>query len=153
MTRRRGSLISIGFIAMLALALAVAWVGYEPMVLQRMGEDRAADQRCANAIRNGAPSFRWQQTAGADGASLEYVIAVQNSSNGPCFARYEVLATAPGATKLLEGGLAISGGRTSEIVLQLGRYNSADHAAGRVPRPEELKVWGTGVPPGQQIAR
>jgi hypothetical protein len=134
---------------MLAVVLAVAWIGYEPMVLQRMGEDRAADQRCANATRNGMPSFRWQQTAGADGSSLEYLIAVQNSSNGPCLARYEVLVTAPGATKLLEGALAIPGGRTAEIVLQLGRYNSADHAAGRVPRAKELQVWGTGVPPGQ----
>ncbi len=149
MTRRRGSMISIGFIAMLAAALAVAWIGYEPMVLQRMGEDRAADQRCANATGNGMPSFRWQQTAGADGSSLEYVIAVQNSSNGPCLARYEVLVTAPGATKLLEGGMATPGGRAAEIVLQLGGYNSSDHAAGRVPRAKELGVWGTGVPPGQ----
>lgn len=153
MARRRGSLISIGFIAVLATALAVAWIGYEPMVLQRMGEDRAADQRCATAIRNAAPSFRWRQSAGADGANLEYVVAVQNTSNGPCLARYEVLATAPGATRLLEGGLAISGGRKGEIVLQLGRYNSADHAAGRVPRAKELKVWGTGVPPGRQMSR
>ena len=153
MALRRGSLISIGLIAVLATALAVAWIGYEPMVLQRMGEDGAADQRCATAIRNAAPSFRWRQSAGVDGANLEYFVAVQNTSNGPCLARYEVLATSPGAAQVLEGGLAISGGRKGKIVLQLGRYNSADHAAGRVPRAKELKVWGTGVPPGRQMSR
>lgn len=153
MARRRGSLISIGFIAMLVAALAIAWVGYEPMVLQRMGEDRAADKRCATAVRNSPPQFRWRQAPGTDGADLEYVVAVQNSSSGPCLARYEVLATAPGRIKLLEGGVAVSGGRSGEIVLQLGRYNRADHAAGRVPRAKELKVWGTGVPPGRQSAR
>ena len=122
-------------------------------MLQRMEEDRAADQRCATTTRNGAPSFGWRQTAGVDGANLEYVIAVRNSSNSPCFARYKVMATAPGATKLLEGGLAIFDGRTGEVALQLGRYNSADHVAGRLPGTKELKVWGTGVLPGHKIAR
>ena len=153
MAQRRASLISIGFIAMLAAALAIAWAGYEPMVMQRMGEDRMADNRCETAIRNSAPQFRWRQARGQDGADLEYAVAVQNTSNGPCLARYEVLATAPGNTKLLEGGIAVSGGRTREIVLQLGRYTRADHAAGRIPRAKEFKVWGTGVPPGQQINR
>jgi hypothetical protein len=152
MTRGRSSVISIGFIAMSALAVAVARIGYDPMVLQHMDEDRAAKERCANAARNGMPIFRWQQTAGADGARLEYVTAVQNSSKGPCLAGYEVLVTRPGATKLLEGGLAIPGSRTAEIVLQRGRYNSADQAAGRVPRAKELEVWGTGVPPVRKIA-
>lgn len=134
---------------MLALALVVAWIGYEPMVIQRMGEDRAAEKRCAGAIRHGPPTFRWG-AATAAGASLEYVVAVQNTSNGPCLARYEVLATAPGVTKLLEGDVAVSGGRNGQIVLQLGRYTGADHAAGRVPRAKELKIWGASAPPGRR---
>lgn len=153
MRRRSGSALSIGLIIVLAVALVVAWIGYEPMVMQRMGEDRAADQRCAGAVNNGAPIFRWRADSRSDtgeGANLEYAFIVQNASGSACLARYEVLAMRPTASTLIEGGKVVPANKSVEVVLQLGRYTADDHQNGRVPRAKELKVWGANVPPGRQ---
>jgi hypothetical protein len=137
----------IGFIVILAIGLTVAWVGYEPMVVQRMGEDRAADQLCLDGVKASSGIIRQIPVIGAvDAANLDYAFNVQNTAGSACRAPFEVIFLREGQTHFQEGDRVVLSGATIEVKIPLGRYTRADAAAGRLPEGRELKVWGAMAP-------
>lgn len=142
MRRMRNRVAGAGLILVLAAALAIAWVGYEPMVMQRMGEERAADQRCLAGVAASDGVLRETPERGtSDAAQLDYAFNVKNATPGPCLVRYEVMFLKEGRSDFFEGGRVVEGGATETIAIPLGRYTRADAEAGKLPSGKELKVW------------
>jgi hypothetical protein len=147
MRSRRSGFMGIGFIIMLVISLTIAWVGYEPMVVQRMGEDRAADQICLDGVKASSGIIRQIPVIGAvDAADIDYAFNVQNTAGSTCLARFEVIFLREGQTHFQKGDRVVLSGVTTEVKVPLGRYTRADAAAGRLPQGRELKVWGAMAP-------
>ena len=139
---------SVWLIVTLALALVIAWVGYEPMVVRRMSDEAALARRdreatCETRVQASAPVVRQYPVADdPNAADMDYAFNVRNDAIVPCRARYEA-SIARGADKATEvGNVVLQPRETRAVVLPLGRYTRADYQAGRLPRSVGLHVWG-----------
>ena len=148
--RRRSGIFGIGFIVVLIVAMTFAWLGYDPMVLERMGETRAADTVCAGGVVASTGVIRETPVLGTrDAADLDFAFNVLNNAPTPCLAVFEAMFFRNGKSDFLKGERIVTPGATLEISIPLGRYTWADAAADRLPQGIELKVTGRAPKPAR----